>query len=206
MHHCPHNIIFSKNQAVYPPEYEGHISQLLIRRQQIKDRAASLAKVIHKDYKGKRPVLLCVLKGSNPFFQNLCEALQDLRQGFYTEYIRVSSYEGTQSTKKLMISGGIKYENVEGKDVILIEDIVDTGTTLLQLIPILKEEAKPLSIEVCTLLARQFATPPKSQAKYVGFLIPSAAFVIGYGLDYNEWGRDLQDIWVISQKGIECLK
>ena len=105
-----------------------------------------------------------------------------------------------------MISGGIKYENVEGKDVILIEDIVDTGTTLLQLIPILREEAKPLSVEVCTLLARQMTTPPKLQARYVGFLIPPEAFVIGYGLDYNEWGRDLMDVWVISQKGIECLK
>jgi hypoxanthine phosphoribosyltransferase len=132
----------------------------------------------------------------------LCDALIDLKQGFYTEFVRVSSYDGLHSTGKLNVGGGLKYKELEGKDVIIVEDIVDTGTTLFHFMPILKEEAKPLSIEICTLLTKRLSEPSKTQAKYVGFSIPPL-FVIGYGLDYNEVYRDLKDIWIISQKGID---
>ena len=134
---------------------------------------------------------------------HLSEALQDLCQGFYTEFLRASSYDGLNSTGMLKIGGGVvKYEDIEGKDVILVEDIVDTGHTLFNLLPILKAEAKPLSVECCSLLSKRLDKPSKYNAKYVGFTIPNH-FVIGFGLDYNELYRDLQDIWVISQKGID---
>jgi len=133
---------------------------------------------------------------------HLSEALQELCQGYYTEFLRVSSYEGLESSGKLKVGGGLKYEDIEGKDVILVEDIVDTGNTLFNLLPILKSEAKPLSVECCTLLSKRLDHPAKYDAKYVGFTIPNH-FVIGYGLDYNELYRDLQDIWVISPKGID---
>lgn len=133
---------------------------------------------------------------------HLTEALQDLRQGFYTEFLRVSSYDGMESTGKLNLGGGLKYKDIEGKDVILVEDIIDTGTTLFNLIPILKSEAKPASVECCSLLAKRLHEPAKYNAKYVGFSVPDH-FVIGYGLDYNELYRDLKDIWVISQLGID---
>lgn len=138
------------------------------------------------------------------FYLHLLESLQDLKQGYYTEFVRVSSYDGIQSTGKLKVGGGLKYEHIQGKDVILVEDIVDTGHTLFNLLPILQTEAKPLSIEVCTLLDKRLPnSPDKFRAKYIGFSIPDH-FVIGYGLDYNELYRDLKDIWVISQKGIDC--
>ena len=187
---------------LYPPEYEGHFSRLLIKREEIIDRATNLAKAIHKDYKGKRPVLLCVLKGASSFYLHLTEALQDLCQGFYTDFIRLSSYEGTETTGEVKIGGGLNYSDLTGKDVIIIEDIIDTGTTLSNLLPKLKTEAKPKSLEVCTLLVKRLSTPAKCEAKYVGFSIPPK-FVIGFGLDYNELYRDLKDIWVISQQGID---
>lgn len=187
---------------IYPAEYEGHFSRLLIKREDIIDRAIAMAKVIQADYQGKRPVLLCVLKGANPFYQHLLDALSDLRQGFYTEFLRVSSYEGTETTGNVKIGGGVKYQQLEGKHVIVVEDMIDTGTTLFHLLPILKKEANPESIEVCTLLSKRLANPAKYQAKYVGFSIPPQ-FVVGYGLDFNELYRDVKDIWVISQKGID---
>ena len=126
----------------------------------------------------------------------------DLKQGFYMDFLRVSSYEGTSTTGKVKVGGGLKYSDMEGKDVILVEDIIDTGTTLSHLIPVLKAEAPTIkSIEVCSLLTKRLKEPAKCTAKYVGFSIPNH-FIIGYGLDYNELYRDLKDIWVISQAAI----
>jgi len=188
--------------CVYPDVYEGHFSRLLIRRDEIIGRASKLAELISEDYVGKRPVLVCVLKGAAPFYSHMCEALQDMCQAFSTEFIRVSSYEGSETTGNVKICGGIDYDNIKGRDVILIEDIIDTGTTLSHLIPTLEREARPQSIEVCSLLTKRLDEKPKYQAKYVGFSIPPQ-FVIGYGLDYNEYYRDLKDIWIISEKGIK---
>lgn len=128
--------------------------------------------------------------------------MQDCRQGFTTEFLRVSSYEGTKSTGNVKIEGGIDLESLKQKHVILVEDIVDTGTTLSHLIPVLNEKANPASIEVCSLLTKRIAKPQKCKAKYVGFSIPDH-FIIGYGLDFNELYRDIKDIWVISQNGID---
>jgi hypoxanthine phosphoribosyltransferase len=136
------------------------------------------------------------------FYHHLLEALQDLRQGYYMDFLRVSSYEGTSTTGSVSIGGGLKYEELEGKDVIIVEDIIDTGTTLSHVLPMLLEKAKPKSMEVCSLLVKRLDEPAKVQAKYVGFSIPNH-FIIGYGLDYNELYRDIKDIWVISHKGIE---
>ena len=136
------------------------------------------------------------------FYQHLLDALQECRQGFYTEFLRASSYEGTQSTGKVKIGGGIDLESLKGKHVILVEDIVDTGTTLSHLIPVLREKANPASVEVCSLLTKRISKPQKCTAKYIGFSIPDH-FIVGYGLDFNELYRDVNDIWVISQKGIE---
>jgi len=196
----PRNLDSSK--CVYPEEYEGHFESLLISKDEIMKAVRSLANQIKEDYKGCRPVMVCVLKGANPFYQHLLDSLQDCRQGFYTEFIRVSSYEGTESTGKVKIGGGIDLESLKGKHVILVEDIVDTGTTLSHLIPMLHEKASPASIEVCSLLTKRIEKPQKCSAKYIGFSIPNH-FIVGYGLDFNELYRDTKDIWIISQKGIE---
>lgn len=144
-----------------------------------------------------RSLFVCLFQ----FYQHLLDALQECRQGFYTEFLRASSYEGTQSTGKVKVGGGIDLKSLKGKHVILVEDIVDTGTTLSHLIPVLKEEANPASVEVCSLLSKRIEKPQKCTAKYIGFSIPNH-FIVGYGLDFNELYRDVNDIWVISQKGI----
>ena len=125
-----------------------------------------------------------------------------MRQGYYMEFLRVSSYDGTSTSGKVQIGGGLNLDDLNGKHVIVVEDIIDTGTTLSHLLPLLKEQAKPKSVEVCSLLTKRLDQPPKVQAKYVGFSIPNH-FIIGYGLDYNELYRDLKDIWVISKQGID---
>jgi hypoxanthine phosphoribosyltransferase len=164
-----------------------------------------LAATIHNDYSAKktgRPVLVCILKGASPFFQHLCDALMELRQGFDTEFVRVSSYEGTESTGKVRVADGIDYDHLAGRDLLLVEDIIDTGTTLSYLIPTLMQKEKPpKSVEVISLLSKRLAAPPSCEGKYVGFTVPPV-FVVGYGLDYNELYRDTQDIFVISEAGV----
>lgn len=193
----------SFRQHIYPPEYEGHFESLMIDSQQIRARVKELAKLIHEDYKGKRPVLLCTLKGASPFYTHLSDALQDLRQGYDMEFVRASSYEGTESSGKVVLTG-VKFEALRRRHVVLIEDILDTGTTLAYLVPELERKAEPASIVVCTLLDKRLDNGhvKKHTAKYIGFSIPNH-FIIGYGLDYNELYRDLKDIFVISKAGIE---
>lgn len=190
------------SNCIFPAEYEGHLDKLMIRNEEIMEVVRSLANQINKDYKSCRPVMICVLKGANPFYQHLLDALQDCGQGFYTEFLRVSSYEGTKSCGHVKIEGGLDWECLRNRHLILVEDVVDTGTTLAHLIPMLTERINPASIEVCSLLTKRIGKPRKCTAKYTGFSVPNH-FIIGYGLDFNELYRDMKDIWVISQKGID---
>lgn len=189
------------SHQIYPSEYEGHFQSLMITQQEIKDRIKVIAKIIHQDYGKERPVFVCVLKGANPFYQHLLEALQELKHGYTMEFLRASSYEGNASTGNVKV-GNLNIENLEGKHVVLVEDIVDTGTTLSHVMPLLREKCSPKSLEVCTLLEKRLAKPPLVNAKYKCFSIPNH-FIVGYGLDYNELYRDVRDIWVISQFGID---
>lgn len=138
--------------------------------------------MLAKDYHGKRPILLCTLKGAHPFFSELCRSLQKLRQGYDLEFVRASSYQGTKSAGAVAVMGELHVESLRDRHVLIVEDIVDTGTTLSTLVPMLQENGKPASVEVCTLLDKRLADASHKnfQAKYCGFSIPNA-FVIGYG-------------------------
>lgn len=193
-----------------PDLYEGHLDGVLITNNQMKLRVKQLAEKISTDYYGKCPILLCVLKGAAPFFHELSSCLAELKQAHMYEYIRVSSYSGTESTHKLTISG-LKMDSLVGRDVIVVEDIVDTGNTLIKLLPYIEEEGSPSSMVVCSMLEKRLDHVAQRtelnaklalDVKYCGFSIPNK-FVIGFGLDYNEMYRDLKDIWVISDKGVE---
>jgi hypoxanthine phosphoribosyltransferase len=176
----------------------------MIDSTEIRSRVKEVAKLIHEDYKGKRPILLCTLKGANPFYTHLSDALQDLRQGYDMEFVRASSYEGTETTGTVQLTGLKAGDILAGRLVVIVEDILDTGTTLSYLVPQVKKEFKAASVEVCTLLDKRLdkGVAKKYAAKYVGFSIPNH-FIIGYGLDFNELYRDLKDIFVISQTGID---
>lgn len=200
-----------KSKFLYPAEYEGHLGSVMISYDDIVARTAQLAKLINEDYKDERPVLICVLKGASPFFHQLLSALQDLKQGFTFEFMRAKSYVGGSSSGSVNITG-LDYSHLEGKAVIIVEDIVDTGLTLSQVIPALQNAGNPKSLRVCTLLEKRISVQRHPEAesariaiadRYVGFSIPDQ-FIIGYGLDFNESYRDLKDIWVISELGIQA--
>ena len=154
----------------------------MIDANEIRSRVRELARLIHDDYSGKRPLLICTLKGACTFFVHLSDCLQELRQGYDIDFIRASSYEGTSSTGTVTVMGELNFANLENRHVLIIEDIVDTGTTLATIVPMMKDRGKPASAEVCTLLDKRLddLAQKKYSAKYCGFSIPNF-FIVGYG-------------------------
>jgi hypoxanthine phosphoribosyltransferase len=151
-----------------------------------------VAQKINEDYKGKTPIFLGVLNGSFMFMGDL---MKSINLDCYTSFVKMASYEGTESTGKINELIGLN-ENIEGEDVILVEDIVDTGNTLVKLFDILKEK-NPKSIKIATLLYKPEAYNKDHKIDYVGKEIPNA-FVLGYGLDYDGLGRNLSSIYVLK--------
>ena len=120
------------------------------------------------------------------------------------EFLRASSYAGIATTGNVQVVGNeLEKKDVENRHIVLVEDIVDTGTTVANLMPKL-ESLGPQSVHGCTLLEKRLGEGevPSVKAKYSGFSIPNK-FIIGYGLDYNELYRDLKDIWVITPAGVD---
>ena len=168
----------------------------LIDADSIRQRTAELGRQITQDYTGKRPVLVGVLNGALVFMADLMREI-DLPLEAYM--MAASSYEGTASTGSVEIIKPLDAD-ISGRDVILVEDIVDTGITLERLLRELQAE-RPASLEVCALLdkpSRRVADIPAPQ--YIGFEIPDE-FVVGYGLDYNELYRNLPYIAVLTPDG-----
>jgi hypoxanthine phosphoribosyltransferase len=162
----------------------------MIAAPDIRARVRELAHLLHADYAGQRPILVCTLKGACPFYMHLLEALQELRQGYDMEFVRASSYDGTASTGIVTLLGELPVATLKGRHVIMVEDIVDTGTTLATIVPLLKEKGEPASIQVCTLLDKRLddADEKKFVASYCGFSIPNL-FIIGYGYDESLAGQ-----------------
>ena len=159
--------------------------KVLISEKELHKRIKELAKQIYEDYKGEELTFICILKGSIFFTVDLSK---EMPCDINFEFIRVSSYHGENSTgiieMKVDLQGDIK-----GKDVIIIEDIVDTGRTLSYLKEYLKSK-EPKSLKICSLLDKKERRVCKIDADYVGFNIPDK-FVIGYGLDVDEKYRNL---------------
>ena len=165
---------------------------VLIDEQKLSDRVSEIAKQIENEYKGKEITLICILKGSVFFTVDLARKIEgDVK----LEFIRVSSYEGENSTGEIKMKLDLK-DSIQGKDVIVVEDIIDTGRTLSYLIPYLKMK-KPNSVKLCTLLDKPDRRVEEVKVDYVGFKIPDK-FVVGYGLDADEKYRNLPYIGVIE--------
>jgi hypoxanthine phosphoribosyltransferase len=152
-----------------------------------------IAQKINEDYQGKEPIFLGILNGSFMFFSDLLKAI-DL--SCTVSFVKMASYEGTSSTGQVKELIGLN-ENIEGKDIILVEDIVDTGNTLEKLYQILIEKNVG-SIKIATLLYKPEAYKKTHPIDYVGLEIPNA-FVLGYGLDYDGLGRNLSSIYVLKE-------
>jgi len=168
--------------------------EILISKPEIDDRVQSLADEISRDYEGKDLVLICILKGAFVFMADL---IRRLRIPCKVDFVRLASYgTGTVSSGSIMITKDIETP-IQGRDVLIVEDIVDTGLTLAFLIDKLKKR-EPESLKVCVLLDKKERRKVPFEAEYVGFDIPDR-FVVGYGLDFNEMYRFLPDICVIEE-------
>lgn len=165
----------------------------LISEDLVDSKIRALGERISREYAGKTVHLICILKGSIFF---TCELAKRITVPVTIDFMSVSSYEdGTVSSGKINIKKDLD-ESIEGKHVIIVEDIIDSGRTLSRLVPILMER-KPASIEVATLLDKPDRREFDVEVKYTCFIIPDK-FVVGYGLDYAQKYRDLPFIGVVE--------
>ncbi len=164
-----------------------------ISEEKLQESIRQIALKINQDYKDKSPIFIGVLNGSFMFFSDLLKSV-DLE--CQVSFVKLASYEGTATTGTVNELIGLN-EAIDGKDIILIEDIVDTGNTLEKLYKIL-EDKKPASIKIATLLYKPEAYEKEYPIDYIGLEIPNA-FVLGYGLDYDGLGRNLNSIYVLNE-------
>ncbi len=174
--------------------YQGLTFEPYIEKARITERINALARQIEKDCEGRRPLFLCVLNGAFPFAADLFRAVQ--LPDSEIQFIRLKSYEGTGSTGKVKEVLGLA-DDIEGRTVIVVEDIVDTGRTIRRLLDDLAKK-NPADLKVATLLYKPEANIENVKPDYVGFEIPSK-FIIGFGLDIDEQARNLPDIWVKTE-------
>lgn len=165
---------------------------VLINKARIEKRIDEMAKEIEKDYEGKNILFLGVLKGSVPFMWELAKRIKN---NIEFEFIEISSYEGTESTGEIKLHKDIK-NSIEGKNIIIVEDIVDTGRTLDFLLDYLKNK-KANSVRIATLLSKPSRRIIELNVDYIGFKIEDK-FVLGYGLDYDQKYRNLPYIGYIE--------
>lgn len=171
-----------------------NIERVLVDKQSILKRCDELGAQISKDYYGKRPMFICVLKGSVMFYADL---IRRVSIDCELEFMAISSYGASKSS-----SGEVRVvkdlnTQVEGRHLIIVEDIVDTGITLNYLVNNLKCRGAA-SVEICTLLDKPERRERDVHAKYSGFVIPNE-FVVGYGLDFDEKYRNLPEVCVLKQ-------
>ncbi|MBM3915064.1 MAG: hypoxanthine phosphoribosyltransferase [Sphingomonadales bacterium] len=159
---------------------------------QIKERVAEMAMQISHDYRDKKPLLLAVLNGSFMFAADLFRLLTIDAE---ISFIKIASYQGMRSSGKVVTAIGMEHD-LNGRAVILVEDIVDTGKTLHHFIPTLQQQ-HPASIAVATFLHKPEATLYPLSLQYVGFQIPNR-FVVGYGLDYDGLGRNYYQVYQLA--------
>lgn len=197
---------YQKSHFLIPNHYQNDVESVLIPTGLIHDRVEKIAQDIRYDYEGKTVHLLCVLKGGSAFFHDLVEKLRLFHKynkcnyvPFTFDFIKVKSYEGTKSSGNVQISGA-DLTKFKGKELLLVEDIIDTGKTMSKLVPLL-QQYEPASVKVASLLEKRNPESCGFKADYAGFSIPDK-FVVGYCLDYNEIFRDLDHICVISEEGI----
>ncbi len=167
--------------------------ETLIPEEEILRRVKTVADKMNNDLKGKNPLLLGVLNGSFIFAADL---MRMLTIDCEISFVKMSSYEGTSSTGAVKKLVGLK-ENIEGRTIVIVEDIVDTGLTMEQMLKYL-EEFKPAEVHICTLLLKPENLKRDLNIEYVAMEIPND-FILGYGLDYDGLGRNLRDIYVVKE-------
>ena len=172
---------------------EKDIQEILFTEEQLKKRVDEIARQIEADYAGKEIMLISVLRGSFIFMADLCRAI---RLPCTLDFMSVSSYgTGTSSSGQVQLTKDLS-EDITGRHVIVVEDILDSGNTLSYLLKMLKNR-HPASVRLCTLLDKPDRRVKPVDLHYFGFTIPDA-FVVGYGLDYAEKYRNLPYIGILK--------
>lgn len=167
--------------------------EIMLSEEEVDKRISELGKKISDDYAGKEVTLICILKGASFF---ACELAKRITVPVAIDFMKVSSYGGgTVSSGDVKIINDLS-DSIEGKDVIIVEDIIDSGNTLNRLPKVLMER-KPSSIKLCTLLDKPSRREVEVDVDYTGFQIPDK-FVVGYGLDYDQKYRNLPYIGVVK--------
>lgn len=178
----------TKTVQLHDKKFSSHISASEIDR-----IVQNVAAKINADLAGKNPLFVCVLNGVFLFAADL---LRKIETPVEVSFIKVSSYEGTASSGEVKIQIGLK-EDIRGRTIVLVEDIIDSGNTIAKLLPIL-ESQQPEQIKIATLLFKPSAFKRDFKVDYTGMEIPND-FVVGYGLDYNGLGRNLPEIYKIVE-------
>lgn len=151
-----------------------------------------VAKEINRDYEGQEPLFLVVLNGSFIFAADL---MREITLAADVSFVKLASYQGTSSSGTVREVIGLNTD-ITGRPIIIVEDIVESGLTMAHMIATLKKQ-NPKSVDICTLLLKPEKLEVKLDIKYVAMEIPND-FIVGYGLDYNELGRNLKDIYTIK--------
>ena len=179
----------SKRVKVLDKTFRHYIS-----RDEIAAAVDRIAGEIERDLKVRNPVFICMLNGAFIFAADLIrrmEGAQELR------FVKLSSYSGTQSTGKVKTALPLEAD-ITGRDVIIVEDIIETGGTMHHFIGELREK-HPASISIATLVTKPERLQYPLEIKYTGFRMKASDFIVGYGMDYEQYGRNLPDIYIIEE-------
>ena len=167
--------------------------EVSIPNEEIQQKVKALAKKMNKDYAGKNPVFVCILNGAFVFMADLVRYLDFQPDIVFAKY---SSYEGMNTTGKVKEVLGVSVD-LEGKDVVLVEDIIDTGITMSHVLPIFQAKGVA-SVKIATMLMKPEKLKCNIKVDYCAMEIPND-FIVGYGLDYDGLGRNYKDIYTVVE-------
>jgi hypoxanthine phosphoribosyltransferase len=170
---------------------------LYIDNNRIQQKVAEIAIEIAKEYRDKNPLLLCVLNGAFIFAADL---FRQINYPAEISFIKLNSYNGTKSTGTVKTLIGLN-QDINGRHLVVVEDIIDTGKTMFELFPVLAQQ-QPASIKLASILCKPEVRIHDVYVDYTGFEIPDK-FVVGYGLDYNGHGRNLPHIYTLVEQEIK---
>ena len=179
-------------------EMEKDVARVLISEEQIRQRVKEMGAQISEDYAGKDVVLLCILKGAVQFFSDLS---RQMTCNLEMDFMSISSYGNGKRTSGIVRIAKDMDTSITGRHVLIIEDIMDSGHTLKHLKKVL-EAREPASLKICCLLDKPSRRECDITPDYTGFVIPNE-FVLGYGLDFNNFYRNLPYVGVLKQEYYE---
>ncbi|XP_026190523.1 hypoxanthine-guanine-xanthine phosphoribosyltransferase [Cyclospora cayetanensis] len=204
------SVCYTPDDLLVPKQYHKYIEKILIPNGLLMDRIEKMACDIRTTYRNQELHCLCLLKGSRSFFSALFQHLTKLSlydeaatcPPFFEHYLRVSSCAGTQSTNKLKVLSD-DLSCLKGKDVLIVEDIIDTGLTLTELQKYL-QQFEPKSVKIATLTLKRTTRSNGQSADFIGFSLPDK-WVIGFSFDCDQMFRDIPHVCTLSENGKKLL-